>query len=102
MRANLARHGVADLVSVQRTRSHDFTLEQPIALLFIDALHEYADVRRDFEHFRDQLIKGALVAFHDYDPCCPGVMRYVDQLLDAGELELQARDGMLIVLSRPA
>jgi hypothetical protein len=102
MRANLARHEVTEYVSVQRMCSHEFTPQRPIALLFIDALHEYEDVRRDYQHFRDRLQDGGLVAFHDYDPCNPGVMRFVDELLDAGELDFEARDGMLIVLSRPA
>jgi GT2 family glycosyltransferase len=101
MRENLTRWGVSDYVRVERMRSEEFTPERPVALLFIDALHEYEDVRLDYEHFRDQLLEGSIVAFHDYDPDCPGVMRLVDELLDADQLDFLARVDSLIVLARP-
>ena len=48
---NIAAAGFSDVVVPIRRRSHEVTWETPIALLFVDGLHDYASVARDFQHF---------------------------------------------------
>jgi len=99
--ANLRSHGVEDLVHVVKGASHDLEWAAPLALLFVDALHDYENVRRDHELFERFLVPGGLVAFHDYFEWCPGVRQYVDELLAGGALELAGHRDRLIVLRRP-
>lgn len=98
--ANLRQHRVDSYVNIVRGFSHELDWKHTVAFLFIDASHEYEDVRRDYEVFRERLAPGALVAFHDYAPCCPGVEQCVDELIACGELQIVARRDSLIVLSR--
>lgn len=39
---------------------------QDIGMLYIDASHEYEDVRRDYELFSPYIEQGGTIAFHDY------------------------------------
>lgn len=42
-----------------------------VGLLWIDAMHEYEDVKRDFLSWQPHLLQGARVAFHDCDQTGP-------------------------------
>lgn len=60
---------------------------KPVGLLFVDASHEYNDVREDFEAWHHALADGAVVVFDDYDtPKNPGVKRFVDERFEAVDL----------------
>jgi methyltransferase family protein len=74
--------------------------EAPVALLFIDALHDYEHVRADFEHYAPSVVASGLVAFHDYGSACPGVRRCVDEVLLRGGYRLAACQDTLIVVER--
>lgn len=51
-------------------------------LIFIDAGHDYVEVKADVEAWRPHLAPGGLLAGHDYDPIkWPQVVRAVDELL---------------------
>ena len=39
----------------------------PISLLFIDAVHDYVNVRHDFSVWANLVVGGGIVAFHDTD-----------------------------------
>jgi tetratricopeptide (TPR) repeat protein len=99
--ANLRSHGVEERVRVARCCSHELAWDEPIALLFVDALHDYENVRRDHELFDRFVVPDGFVAFHDYSPDFPGVVQYVDELLERGGLELAAHRDRLIVFRRP-
>jgi predicted O-methyltransferase YrrM len=86
--ANLRRAGVADAVQTIRARSYETPWSAPIAVLFIDGLHDYENVARDTRHFLSWLGDGGLLAFHDYGTYFPGVKRFVDELLDRPDFEL--------------
>jgi predicted O-methyltransferase YrrM len=92
--------GVWDAVEVIRQRSAAVAWAEPIGLLFVDGLHDYDSVRADFEHFREWIVPGGFVAFHDYAPGFPGVTRFVEELRGGGEYRDQDRAGDLIVLRR--
>jgi hypothetical protein len=81
---NLADAGVTDTVEVVQKFSWQVEWDRPIALLFIDGLHDYANVARDFAHFEPWLAPGAYVAFHDYADYYPGVKAFVHELLARG------------------
>jgi glycosyltransferase involved in cell wall biosynthesis len=99
---NLSQAGVKDTVKIIRERSCNVEWGLPISLLFIDGLHDYDNVRRDFEHFAGWLVTGGLVAFHDYADYYPGVVKFVDELLAAGTCRKIGAVDSLIVLQKVA
>jgi Methyltransferase domain/Glycosyl transferase family 2 len=84
LKSNIAAAGLADVVEIVRATAPQVPWKEPIALLLIDGLHDYASVARDFSHFEPWLANGAYVAFHDYASYFPGVMTFVDGLLAGG------------------
>jgi predicted O-methyltransferase YrrM len=60
---------------------------ESVELLFIDSSHDRDSVMAAFRAWRDALVPGAIVAFHDYDhPSYPGVR---EAILDLGLLGRQ-------------
>lgn len=51
-----------------------------IDFIFIDASHEYEDVRNDLRVWLPKMKDGGIMAGHDYIPTYPGVVRAVDEL----------------------
>jgi hypothetical protein len=92
--------GLAGVVEAVRLRSFDVAWRAPIALLFVDGLHDYASVARDFFHFEPHLADGAFVAFHDCDEHYPGVQAFVAGLAGGGSYEQVARATSLVVFRR--
>ncbi|MGH7988895.1 MAG: class I SAM-dependent methyltransferase, partial [Limisphaerales bacterium] len=78
---NIEENGLGRIVHLKKQLSYEVNLNESIGILFIDGLHDYQNVARDFTHFRDKVIQGGLVLFHDYAENCPGVKRFVDELL---------------------
>jgi hypothetical protein len=68
---NLRKAGVDEFVHVTVEPSTDAAekWDKPIELLWIDADHSRVGLKADIEAWRDHVIEGGLVAFHDY----PGV-----------------------------
>ena len=78
---NTARAGLDSTVELVQKRSYEVPWKRPISLLFIDGLHDYVSVSRDFCHFDDWVVPGGYVAFHDCEEGFPGVKAFVDELL---------------------
>jgi hypothetical protein len=97
---NLGHAGVRDVVKIVRDRSYNVEWDLPISLLFIDGLHDYDNVRRDFEHFAGWLVPGGLVAFHDYADYYPGVKRAVEELIATGHYGQAGQKESLVVLQK--
>jgi hypothetical protein len=95
---NIADAGIAHLVESIRQRSYEVSWSKPIGFLFVDGLHDYFNVTRDFHHFEPWIESGALVAFHDYADYYPGVKSFVDELLASGRYEKIHQALSLIVL----
>ena len=72
----------------------------PIALLFVDGLHDYSSVARDFFHFEPYLEKGGYVAFHDCDDNYLVVRAFVAGLAADGSFKEVARAASLVVLQK--
>ena len=84
---NIADARVQDVVTTIQQRSFDVQWDQPISLLFIDGLHDYANVARDFYHFEGNVVPGGYIAFHDYADYYIGVKTFVNELLARGDYE---------------
>jgi tetratricopeptide (TPR) repeat protein len=96
---NLTRAGVSRYVVPIRRRSYEVAWHDPIALLFVDGLHDYENCGRDFRHFEPWLARGGCAAFHDYETW-PGVTAFVDELAGSGGYDRVRRSGSIVVLRR--
>ena len=84
---NIAAAGLEKWVSPIRQCPFQVEWKQPISYLFIDGLHDYSNVARDFYHFERWLMPGGYVAFHDYADYYPGVKTFVNEILSTGQYE---------------
>jgi hypothetical protein len=99
-RSNIEAAGVDAVVEVIRQRSFDVPWQAPIALLFVDGLHDYVNVARDMHHFEPYLCDGAFVVFHDCDDQHPGVKMFVAGIIGEGTYEEVDCVASLMVLQR--
>ena len=58
-----------------------------LEFVFIDASHEYEDVKADIEHWMPKVKEGGIIAGHDYDPGHPGVQQAVDELMEGKKFD---------------
>jgi hypothetical protein len=104
LKRNLAGAGLTDVVTIIPKHSWEVEWDQstdgPISFLFIDGLHDYSNVARDFHHFATRLRRGAYVAFHDYGEDYPDVKAFVDGLLRTGFVQQVCRAGNMMVVRR--
>ena len=95
---NITNAGLARIVEPITQRSFEVEWDQPISFLFVDGLHDYNSVARDFHHFESWIAPGGLVAFHDYADYYPGVKTFVDELLTSGTYEKVHQELSMIVV----
>jgi predicted O-methyltransferase YrrM len=100
IRRNLDRTGLADVVDVVALAPRDVAWDEPIGLLVVDGLHDYASVARDLFHFESSLRPGSLIAFHDYADYFPGVVTFVNECVRSGRYRTLSRAGTLYVVER--
>jgi predicted O-methyltransferase YrrM len=82
---NLKKAGVRDIVTHLRMTSLEAAgrIKDPVSLLFIDALHDYENVKADYDAWVPKVLSGGMIAFHDYyvtGPTWPGVRKLVDEV----------------------
>ncbi len=95
---NIANAGLSEIVELIKNYSYNITWDKPISLLFIDGLHDYPNVARDFRHFGEWVMPGAYIAFHDYSHYYPGVQAFVDELLGTKAFnKISCADSMMII-----
>ncbi len=99
-KANIEREGLNEVVQLVKDCSYNVVWQDPISLLFIDGLHDYPNVSRDFRHFSPFVRVNGYVAFHDYANYYPGVVAFVDELLSAGDYRKVELMDSLIVLQK--
>jgi predicted O-methyltransferase YrrM len=97
---NIAAAGLAPLVEGIQRNSFEVHWEKSVSFLFIDGLHDYANVSRDFYHFEPWLVPGGYVAFHDYAHYYPGVVKFVNELLANRLYQRVSHVSSLIVLKK--
>lgn len=83
-RRNMESAGLQAVVETIRSRAVDVPWTRPVSLLFIDGLHDYCNVARDFYHLAPWVVSGGYIAFHDYADYYPGVKTFVDEIMGAG------------------
>jgi predicted O-methyltransferase YrrM len=99
---NIAAAGLDQWVEPVRQCSFQVAWSKPIGYLFIDGLHDYANVARDFDHFERWVTPGGYVAFHDYADYYPGVKTFVNALLNKGDYEkVHCALSMMVLRKRP-
>jgi len=70
-----------------------------VGLLWIDASHEYEDVKHDFLSWKQHLLPGAVVALHDCDK--PGPAQVVEEYLNpSSDFTIVQRVGTIIVAEK--
>ena len=100
---NIAEAGLAEVVETIQNLSYEIEWDKPISLLFIDGLHDYQNVARDFQHFDAWLVPGGYVVFDDYDAAsCPGVVTCVDEIIESGRYREVQRSGRMIATQKLA
>ena len=99
---NIATAGLDQWVEPVRQYSFQVAWSKPIGYLFIDGLHDYANVARDFDHFERWVTPGGYVAFHDYADYYPGVKTFVNEILNKGDYEkVHCALSMMVLRKRP-
>ncbi|HKO45213.1 MAG TPA: class I SAM-dependent methyltransferase [Pyrinomonadaceae bacterium] len=78
---NLKRFGIEEFVSCVRSKATDTSIDVPISLILIDAMHFFKNVSEDFRHFEKSIIREGMIAFHDYREEFPGVVEFVNSLI---------------------
>ena len=97
---NIEAEKLSDVVEMIRDFSYNVRWDKPIHMMFIDGLHDYPSVAKDFWHFSEWIVPGAFIAFHDYADYYPGVMAFVNELLATDEYVKIELAGSLIVLQK--
>ncbi len=97
---NLENAGITDTVEIIQDCCANVKWQTPISLLFIDGLHDYVNVSKDFRHFSDHIRAGGYIAFHDYADYFPGVKVFVNELLGTSVYKKIAQADSLIILQK--
>lgn len=100
LKATIAAAGLREVVEIVCCAAPQVPWQQPIALLLIDGLHDYASVAKDFFHFEPWLAEGGYVAFHDYASYYPGVVAFVNERLAGGDYQKAQLIKSMIVLRK--
>ncbi|HTT91133.1 MAG TPA: glycosyltransferase [Acidimicrobiales bacterium] len=97
---NIEQAGLTDVVHHIVAEARHVTWDEPISLLVVDRLHDYASVAADFAQFQNHLVPGGLVAFHDYAEYFPGVEAFVGHLLTTGAYTPVQRVESMVILQK--
>ena len=100
LKKNVVTNNIDEYVEIVKSKSTDVEWHTPIALLFIDGLHDYESVKSDFLHFKDFVVSEGFIAFHDYFPFCPDVKKFVNEILLSNTFQFVAHRGSLIVIKK--
>lgn len=95
-KANILAAGLEDVIIPVVGKSTDFVPDFSPDFLFIDALHDAMNVRADWNHYKNTLKEGAVVAWHDYQSWY-GVTLTVNDLLNSGIIDKMYQGDSLIV-----
>ena len=98
---NLERFGLENNVSILREESlkaASIHSRKNIGLIFIDALHDYENVKADFNSWEKQVVDEGYILFHD--AMLSGVNKFLIEILNDDNLQYQAlgfRDSILVL-----
>jgi predicted O-methyltransferase YrrM len=97
---NIRQTGLSGVVETIREYSYQVKWEKPVSLLFIDGLHDYPNVARDFGHFSGWVQQGGYIVFHDYADYYPGVLALVNEVLQNGDYRKVRQADSLVVVQK--
>jgi len=99
-RRNIAERGLADYVITEVATSEQACkgFNGAVRLLFIDGLHDYKSVKQDIQLWKDRVIEGGLMAFHDYNYST--VYQAVKELTDSPGYVFEAEVGCTAFVSK--
>ncbi|HET8924275.1 MAG TPA: class I SAM-dependent methyltransferase [Candidatus Acidoferrum sp.] len=97
---NIRSLELENVIRVLVNQACKLTWESPVGFVFIDGIHDYPSVARDFFKFDPWIIPGGVIAFHDYSDFYPGVKMFVDELVLNGAYEPVASAGSLMVCKK--
>jgi MoaA/NifB/PqqE/SkfB family radical SAM enzyme len=95
------RIGASDYMVPMTMASKDAagTFNSGIRLIFIDGAHDYESVKSDILCWKDKLIDGGIIAFHDY--YFPSVSRAIDELIRSpGKFTIEGTVGCTLFASK--
>jgi hypothetical protein len=67
--------------------------DESVGIVYIDALHEYEDVKKDIELWYPKVQRGGIISGHDFDAELPGVVRAVEEFRKSSGLRIYLTDG---------
>ncbi len=77
-------------------------LRMPLAFCFIDACHDYEAIKRDVGVWPSYMVRGGIIAFHDYGTVkCPGIRQAVEEWQGVKAWERLGIVGSTIAFRRP-
>jgi hypothetical protein len=97
---NLEQADLTKYVEVIQKHSYEVTWDKPIQILFIDGLHDYTNVARDFFQFERWVVPGGYIAFHDYAEYYPGVKSFVNEILASGRYRQVHYVGSMMIVEK--
>ncbi|CAL2084900.1 Glycosyltransferase, family GT2 [Tenacibaculum sp. 190524A02b] len=91
---------IAGMIEVIKVTPHLTNYTTKVDLILIDGLHDYASVARDFYHFEKLFKKDTLILFHDYCTSFPGVLSFVNELINQNSYQILKQSSSLIALQK--
>jgi predicted O-methyltransferase YrrM len=87
---NLKKLKVNDIVTpiISSSANACPCFDLPIHLLFVDAEHEYDDIKRDIDLWSPKVVVGGIIAMHDIQLGFPGCMKVFINLVNDPNYEL--------------
>jgi len=84
---NIKNFGCQNLVNIFAETSEAVANNwvNKIRLIFIDGLHDYDNVKKDYTLWSPFVMSGGFIAFHDYNEDHPGVVRFINNDLKGND-----------------
>lgn len=91
--SNVIHHQLEDyIIPVPNTSNTSYKILQHLNihadLIYIDASHEYEDVKQDINNYKNLLTTGGVLFGDDYSPIFPGVIKAVNECLSGEKLTI--------------
>lgn len=75
-------NGIVELFRKRSYEAAEFFESGSVDFVYVDALHDYDNVKRDIQVYLPKIKSGGIIAGHDYNPqLFPGCIRAVDEMV---------------------
>lgn len=93
---NIVNHAIYPLRMTSLEAAENFK-NNSIDFVFIDAEHDYENVKKDMSAWFPKVKKGGIFAGHDYCGSWPGVIKAVDEFTESKKLNLKTQESCWLV-----